>query len=291
MRRLLVLAVALAVAYGIVSTASAINAPPQNFTDATGDSGTAPDISTIAVTNDDHGLYTFTIGFATPYANADTIGIVIDSDNNDNTGDPQALGADYFFIDDFASHSFQLGVWQSNDFAVAADPTANVVVASDNKSVTMTINKSDLGNSTSFDFFVFASDGSASSDTGHTDDAPSGSGAFSYTSQTVFTLSPSASHDGVAKAGGTWTVSMSAVRSDTKATVGSEGTIACNATEGLKRLAVVSHAFVSSGGGGGSTAVCTFRVPKKPLHAAVHATVTVADAGQFTSKTFAAKTK
>ncbi len=164
-----------------------------------------------------------------------------------------------------------------------------MVVASDNKSVTMTINKSDLGNSTGFDFFVIASDGTFG--TGHTDDAPSGAGAFSYSAQTVFTLSAGSSHDGAAKAGGTWTVSMSAVRSDTKASVGSEGTIACKATEGSKKLAVVSHSFVSSGGGGGSTAVCTFRVPKTPKHAAVHATVTVADAGQSASKSFTAKTK
>ncbi|HEY5100599.1 MAG TPA: hypothetical protein VII54_11140, partial [Gaiellaceae bacterium] len=251
----------------------------------------APDITNIAVTNDDHGLYSFTIDFATPYVNSDNLTIAIDSDNNVNTGDPQALGVDYIFDDDYASHSFQVGVWQSNDFAVAADSTAGVVVANDNKSVTMTINKSDLGNSTGFDFFVVASDGSASTDTGHTDFAPSGFGSFSYSSQTVFTLAPGSSHDGAAKAGGTWTVSMSAVRSDTKATVGSEGTLACKATEGPKKLAVVSHSFVSSGGGGGSSAVCTFRVPKKPRGAAVHATVTVSDAGQSASKNFTAKTK
>jgi len=277
-RKLIVLAVALAATCVVVSAASAINAPPKSFTDATGDSGTAPDIATIAVTNDDHGRYTFTIGFATPYVNADTLAIAIDSDNNDNTGDPQLLGADYVFVDDFASHSFQVGVWQSNDFAVAADPTADVVVAGDN-------------NSTGFDFFVITSDGSASTDPGHTDDAPSGARTFSYSSQTVFTLAPGTSHDGAAKAGGTWTVSMSAVRSDTKATVGSEGTIACKATEGSKKLAVVSHSFVSSGGGGGSSAVCTFRVPKKPRGAAVHATVKVSDAGQSASKSFTAKTK
>jgi hypothetical protein len=288
-RRLMVLAVALAVACVVVSTAGAITAPPTNFTDPTGDSGTAPDITNIAVTNDDHGLYTFTIDFATPYVNADDLTIAIDSDNNDNTGDPQALGADYIFADDYASHSFDLAVWQSTDFAEAAHSTANVVVASDNKSVTMTINKSDLGNSTGFDFFIISSDGSF--DPGHTDDAPSGAGAFSYSAQTVFTLSAGSFHDGAAKAGGTWTVSMRAVRSDTNATVGSDGTIACKATEGSKKLAVVSHSFVSSGGGGGSSAVCTFRVPKKPKHAAVHATVTVSDAGQSASKSFTAKTR
>jgi hypothetical protein len=287
--RLIVLASAAFAAAVVVSAAGAITAPPTNLTDATGDSGTAPDIATVAVTNDDHGPYTFTIGFATPYANSADLELFLDSDNNGSTGDQQAGGADYVFVDDYASHSFDLVSWQSNDFAEAAHPTAGVVVSSDNKTVTMTINKSDLGGSTGFNFFLLSSDGTF--DTGHVDDAPSGAGLYSYSAQTVFTLAPGASHDGAAKAGGTWTVSMSAVRSDTKGTVGSEGTIACKATEGSKKLAVVSHSFVSSGGGGGSTALCTFRVPKKPKHAAVHATVTVTDAGQSATKAFTAKTK
>ncbi|MFL5909678.1 MAG: hypothetical protein ACJ768_03790 [Gaiellaceae bacterium] len=289
MRKFIVLAGVAAAAAVVVSGAGAITAPPTSFTDATGDSGTAPDISTIAVTNDDHGLYTFTIGFATPYANNANIALLLDTDKNPSTGDQPAAGADYIFVDDYASHSFDLASWQSNDFVEAAHPTAGVVVSGDNKTVTMTINKSDLGGSTAFNFFLLVSDGTF--DTGHTDDAPSDAGLFSYAQQTIFTLSAGASHNGAAKAGGTWTVSMSAVRSDTNASVGSEGTIACKATEGSKKLAVVSHSFVSSGGGGGSTAVCTFRVPKAPKHAAVHATVTVSDAGQSATKAFAAKTK
>jgi hypothetical protein len=289
-RRLIVLAVIAAAAAVVVSGAGAITAPPTNYTDATGDSGSAPDVATIAVTNDDHGLYTFTVGFATPYVDADDIAILLDTDRNTSTGDPKNLGADYFMVDEYSSHSFDLASWQSNDWSEASHPTMGVVVGSDNKSLTITINKSDIGGSTGFNFFVFTTDGTTF-DTGHFDDAPSGDGFFSYAAQTIFTLSPGASHDGPAKAGGTWTVSMSAVRSDTNGTVGPEGTVACKANEGSKKLAVVSHSFVSSGGGGGSTAVCTFRVPKKPKHAAVHATVTVSDAGQTATKSFTARTK
>jgi len=288
-RRLIVLAVAATAAAVVVSGAGAISAPPTDFTDPTGDSGSGPDIATVAVTNDDHGLYTFTIGFATPYVNADTLAIAIDSDKNASTGDPQALGTDYVFVDDFASHSFDLASWQSSDFAEASHPTAGVVVSSDGKTVTMSINKSDLGGTSDFNFYLVASDGTF--DTGHTDDAPSGGGSFSYSAQTVVVLSVGASHNGAAKAGGTWTVSMSAVRSDTNKTVGPEGTIACKASEGSTKLTVVGHAFVSAGGGGGSSAVCTFRVPKTPKHGSVHATVTVTAAGQSATASFAAKTK
>jgi hypothetical protein len=287
-RRLIVIA-ALVAAAVVVSSARAITAPPTNFTDATGDSGTAPDIATVAVTNDDHGLYTFTIGFATPYVNNADVELFLDTDNNASTGDQQAGGADYAFVDDYASHSYELASWQSNDFAEAASPTAGVVVSSDNKTVTMTINKSDIGGSTGFNFFVLSSDGTF--DTGHTDDAPSGTGLFSYSAQTVFTLAAAASHDGAARAGGTWTVSMRAVRSDTNGTVGSEGTIACKATAGSKKLAVVSHSFVSAGGGGGSTAVCTFRVPKADKHKKLRATETVSESGEAATKSFAATAK
>jgi hypothetical protein len=84
---------------------------------------------------------------------------------------------------------------------------------------------------------------------------------------------------------------MRAVRSDTNRTVGSEGTIACKATAGSKKLAVVSRSFVSSGGGSGSTAVCTFRVPKADTHKKLRATVTVSESGESVTKAFAATAK
>lgn len=285
--RWLVVVAALVAAAVIVSSASATNAPPTTFSDPAGDAGTAPDITGVSVTNDDHGLYTFVVTFATPYTDTAGAEIFFDTDQNTGTGDP--IGAEYVLLDDHGSHSFVLFSWSGSQWQEASAPTAGAVVANDNMSITFTINKSDLGNVTKYNFFVLSTDGDGS--TGHYDAAPSGSDWFTYDEQTVFTLAAGSSHEGAAKAGGTWTVSMRAVRSDTKATVGSEGTIACKATERSKKLAVVSHAFVSSGGGGGSSAVCTFRVPKKPKGAAVHATVTVSDAGQSASKAFSAKTR
>jgi hypothetical protein len=244
-RTLIVLAaVALSAAVAASST-GAVNAPPVTFTDPAGDSGSAPDITGIAVTNDEHGLYTFTITFATPYANSVNVAVFVDSDKNGATGDPKGLGAGYLFVD-----------------------------------------KADLGNLDGFNFAVVSSDGSF--DSGHTDSAPNGGGAFTYNAQTVFTLVPGVSHNGAATAGGTWTVSMTAVRSDTKATVGGEGTIACSGSEGSKKLAVVLRTFVSPGGGHGASAVCTFRVPKKPRHALPRATVTVSALGRSASTAFTA---
>ena len=44
----------------------------------------------------------------------------------------------------------------------------------------------------------------------------------------------------------------------------------------------------STGGGHGASAVCTFRVPKKPRHALLRATVTVSALGRSASTAFTA---
>lgn len=288
MRRFIVLAGVIAVAALVASGAGAITAPPVPFTDPSGDAGTAPDITAVTATNDDHGLYTITLKFATPYGDAAGAQVLFDIDQNASTGDPQS-GAEYAFVDDHASHSYGLYHWSGSDWADTSDKTTGVSVAPDNMSVTFTVNKSELGNVSKFNFFVLSTDGDGSD--GHYDIAPSGSDWFTYGAQTVFTLTAAAEREGAAIAGGTWAVSMAAVRSDTGKDVGPEGTIACKATEGAKKLAVVSHAFVSAGGGGGSSAACIFRVPKTPKHAAVHAAVTVTDAGQSATASFSTKTK
>jgi hypothetical protein len=280
--RRLILVSALVAAAIFAASAGAITAPPISFTDATGDAGTAPDITTTTVTNDDHGLYTITVAFAAPYTGNDNVAIFIDSDRNGATGDQNNLGADYLLVDDYPSHSFQLASWQNNDWAVASGSTMGVVVANDNMSITFTINKSELGNSTGFNFFILSSDGTF--DNGHVDDAPSGAGAYAYSAQTVFTLATGTYHDGAAKAGGTWTVSVTAVRSDNGQKVTSGASVACSAKEGKKKLVLQSSSF------GGSGAVCTFRLPKTPKHATVKATVTITDNGQSTTKTLTATT-
>jgi hypothetical protein len=279
-RRLIALA-ALVGAAAVVSSAGAVTAPPLSFSDPSGDAGTAPDITGISVTNDDHGQYTITLTFANPYGAAAGAGILFDTDQNGSTGD--VFGAEYLLEDDHASHSFDLAVWSNGAWQSTPETTAGVTVANDNMSVTFFVNKSEIANATKFNFVALSFDGDGSA--GHYDTAPSGSGDFTYNAQTVFTLSLGTTRDGAAKAGGTWTVSMSAVRSDTKTAVGSEASIGCSAKEGPKKLAVVQRIFV------GTSAVCTFRVPKTPKHASLLASVSITDAGQTLTKGFTATTR
>jgi hypothetical protein len=293
MRRLVLVLSALVCAAIVVATAtgaSDITAPPVAFPDPAGDAGTAADITNIAVTNDDHGQYTFAITFATPYAGNAGFELYFDTDKNPNTGDVDSSGSEFVLVDDFSAHAYGLFFWTGSTWqAVTSAKTAAVSIAADGKSMTLSINKSDLANTTAFNFWLWSLEGDGS--TGHYDDAPSGSGTFAYTAQTVFTLSVGVAAQTAAKAGGSWGITMAAVRSDTNATVGSEATLVCKAKAGTKALALTGKAFVSAGSGGGSAAVCAFKVPKTLKGKTLTATMTISENGQTVSHTFTTKAK
>ena len=89
-RRFMLLAsmalLALTLATGATATQSA-SAPVVSFSDQTGDSGTAADIATVSVTNDDQGQYGFDIALATPYTTTGGLSLYLDTDMNPTTGD------------------------------------------------------------------------------------------------------------------------------------------------------------------------------------------------------------
>lgn len=280
---------ALTLATGATATHAAL-APIASFTDETGDGGTAADITTVTVTNDDQGQYAFDIGLATPYGGAEGMEIFLDTDLNPATGDPKAIGADYLLVDDSASQSFDFLTWNGTTWAEApTHSTVKDLVSTNNMHVLLSVNKSELGNSTGFNFFAESLEGDGSD--GHWDDAPSGSGSFQYKLQAVLQLSLVSFKSFAVKAGGAWNVALIVGRSDTGGTVGPEGTIVCSATSGSTKLALATRAFISAGSGKGSIAVCSFKVPKKLQHKVLHATVTVSYQGQSIKHSFTATAK
>ena len=144
-----------------------------------------------------------------------------------------------------------------------ASVTADVTLDTTNNTITVVVSKTELNNTSAFNFWVESDDGDGG--TGHYDDGPSGSGSWSYKLQAPLTLQLAGSHATAAKAGGTWSLVIAAVRSDTGKTVGSEGAITCSATAHGTKLKLLVRAFVSTGGGV-SAAVCTFAVPKTLKH-------------------------
>jgi hypothetical protein len=267
---------------------TAITAPPQTQTDPAGDAGAAPDIVGVSVTNDDRGQYSFTITFGTPYGSASSSEIFLDTDRNPSTGDPQGSGADFLLIDDRVGQSSELDAWGASGWQKAPSNSLGVQVGSDQKSITFTIAKADLKGASSFNYFVESYDGDGGD--GHFDDAPSGSGVFTYVSQAVFTLSSQGAQATAAKAGGSWTLAMVAVRSDNDKSVGSEGTVTCSGHAGSVKLQVRLKGFVSVGGGD-SAAVCRFSIPKSLKGKRLAGSVTVSDGGQSVSHAFQTKAK
>src|SRR6185503_9928108 len=69
----------------------------QTFNDSVGEDPNAPDITSIAVSNDDAGLITFQVNISNrPALTPDMFVLVfLDTDQNASTGDPDSLGADY----------------------------------------------------------------------------------------------------------------------------------------------------------------------------------------------------
>jgi hypothetical protein len=292
-RRIIVLAsmalLALTLATGATAVHSAL-APLTVFTDPTGDSGTAADITTVSVTNDDQGQYLFDVGLATPYTTTGVLSLYLDTDLNPATGDPKSAGADYLMIDDNTSQSAYFLKWDGTKWTDASpSATAKDSVSTDNKHVLLTVNKSEVGNSTGFNFFVEAIEGDGSD--GHWDDAPSGTAVWQYKLQTVLHLALVAAHSFAVKAGGTWEIGLIVGRSDTGETLGSEGTLTCSATSGSTKLAVATSAFISGGKGKPTVAVCSFKVPKKLKHKVLHATVTVSYQGQSVKHSFTTTVK
>src|ERR1700693_5675979 len=95
-------------------------------------------------------------------------------------------------------------------------------------------------------------------------------------------------HSMMARAGGTWSVLMVVTRSDTGRAVGPEGRIACHATSGTTKLALVSREFTS---GGASGAVCTFQVPLRLKHRLLRSALTISYQGQSVTHGFTTRVR
>ena len=101
------------------SRLSAPSPPPpppgggSTFTDTPGDSGTAPDIGSVTISNDANGQIAMQIGIANaPTLAADmVVGVLLDTDQNPATGAP-GVGFDYAIL--IASQGYALAHWDGS---------------------------------------------------------------------------------------------------------------------------------------------------------------------------------
>jgi hypothetical protein len=155
-----------------------------HFSDPSGDSGTAPDITAVDVSNDASGGVTFRIQLANypSFHGEDSFEIDFDLDRNGNTGDN---GVDASVLLDGSDDSTTLSKWDGSAWNDVT-PLGTVTGAFAPNVVTFTVDNADLGGVSSFDFFVASYNGNGGK--GAEDDAP-GSDFWTYSFRSSLTVS------------------------------------------------------------------------------------------------------
>jgi len=152
--------------------------PPVIFHDPTGDSGTAPDILAVTISNDANGRLDFEIAIPTALElppNA-RIFLVLDTDINPNTGNSDTAGAEYYFVIRGAERTYTLYRWNGTGWDPADSSTASVRYAAGAR---ISIDRSELGDTDGFSFYAKTRTDGEGSETGRVDFAPD-SGTATY---------------------------------------------------------------------------------------------------------------
>jgi hypothetical protein len=148
-KRMGLIAAALAAALILVPTAAS-----GEYTDPSGDGGTAGDIVSVTVAADKaSGQLLFRIT-GTNIASSETTPLFldIDSDANPLTGDITFNGMDYEFGIDNSSYGFSH--WDGSNWV--ATPDLSVQVSGNTSQILISVNRSELGNTSMFNFFAFS---------------------------------------------------------------------------------------------------------------------------------------
>jgi hypothetical protein len=144
-------AVAAAVAGAALAVAATATAAGI-YTDPSGDSNGAADIQNVMVSSDPSGQILIAV-------NVDNVGtsgfmfVAIDSDMNTATGSPDAGGADYAFMLDTAASTYYFYRWNGSDWDDSVPPST-ATVRRTSTTVLFSINRSELGNTNEFNFWV-----------------------------------------------------------------------------------------------------------------------------------------
>jgi hypothetical protein len=149
-----------------------------SYNDTTGDGNGAPDLQKVTVASDATGKIVITItvdNWPSPPADV-RAAVLLDTDMNTATGAPDTYGADYLFIEDQSDDTYSFAHWGGSQWVDEAGPTVDV--STDETGVEIDVNRSDLGNTQAFNYWVRTNAGDNWDE--QIDDAPN-SGAWNYT--------------------------------------------------------------------------------------------------------------
>ena len=264
----------------------------QSFADSTGEDASAPDITSIDVSNTDAGLITFHIAISNrPTFTSDMAVLVwLDTDANAATGDPQSLGAEY--VIELDSGAVGLFKWNGTTYDNAPSSTT-LTYAYDASGATIHIGTQDLDGTKAINFGADAisgittdASGNADFTNAHSDLAPDpGHGFFNYSvltkltlKQTAFAYTPKP-----AKSGARLTATLAATESDTSGPVAG-ATISCVATiKGVKLRA--THSLANG------VASCFWKVPKTAKGKTLIGSITITLKGTTLAHGFTTKVR
>ena len=168
-------AVLAAVVAALVLVPSAVSQNGPQYGDTTGDSATAADLSGVTVLGDQgSGQIVFRVSGSNLSTSKSMItALLIDSDANPATGNASWDGADYVFAVDNDTFDFQH--WNGSDWVDTPYSTVRVCCIGGGSSVMFSVNRSELGNTSEFNFMAH----SFNQDTTAKDDAPD-DGMYNY---------------------------------------------------------------------------------------------------------------
>jgi hypothetical protein len=272
------------------ATRSASNS--QTYTDSTGETPNAPDITTLTVSNDDAGNITFQVNVPNrPTLTPDMLMFIyLDTDNNPATGDPQIFGTDD--VIQLVPGAVNLFPWTGTTYG-SAIATPSLTYSWTNGVATIHISDSALKATKAFNFAVEVDSGIAVDETGNpdftnalADVAPDpGHGTYQYNVLTqlkltagAFTTSPKP-----AKSGKPFSAGFAATENDTGGPVKS-GTVTCTATVAGKHIPAAHKGAITNG-----VATCVWPLPKKDKGLTIRGTVTLTVKGVSLHHSFANK--
>lgn len=243
---------ALAPASGAVSL-STLTAASAFFTDPTGDSGNAPDITEVSVGND-VVAGPVVIWVDTPnrtsFGSTDRVVVFLDADLNPSTGAADYAGTEYGIARIGVAHA--LFRWDGADWAQVPAPTLSTAFYNSQKALRVSIHPNDLGGIRAFNYYAFSGIADQSGDY-----APnSGLGSYSLISGPLrlsverFRVTPRAP-----RAGKSFTATMLVGREDINEIL-EDGNGSCSLRVGKRAIAPRTTGFVDE------AAACRWTIPK-----------------------------
>ena len=254
---LAVLALGLLVVPGALGTGS--------YTDPAGDSGAAPDITSVAVSHDDAGFVSLAVTTNQPTLAPDTaFWGYIDADRDTSTGIPiNGLGVDEMFIGDGTGSLLAHIDGSSISFAFSSTLTTSYA----NGVFTARFNRSEIGTTDRFAFAVASELDDANGDAIATDDAPDAPPGYEYSFVPLsLTVSAPVAAPKTPVSGKRFVVSAAVTRNDEQPFAA--GNVTCSARAGKVALKPVASA-------GSGAARCAMKVPKGMSGKTLRGTITV----------------